>query len=1059
MRLPVPFVRLPFACDPDHLAAEIRGLDQAFWRAHPEGHKGNTALPLVALGGNPDDDGVAGPMRPTPALTHCPSIRRIFAALNVPIGRTRLMRIEGNGEATMHVDTNYYWQRRARIHVPIVTTPGVQFICGGQSIHMKQGEFWIFDTWRMHNVINPDPTERIHLVIDSVGSADFWAALEPGRGTTTTVIDLTGDSSIPIAYETQNFPVVMSPAEQRGLIDWLRADLFHPTQTMFAQAGVMLGLIEQFHREWDVLWRDQEARASDHAAYQALASRFANEIAAFQGQVCLANGSDAAHIVRQWLVSPAASPGLASVYEDAHAKEIGAAAHATAANIAAPTRHELQTRATAELNGPDGATAGATRPSLAHPPGHLFVADGKRPLTPPRKSRFDRPVFIVAAPRSGSSLLFETLANSPDFRTVGGEAHAFFERFDALNPEHNGWHSNCAGAEIATPKLVSMLESVLLTEAQDRNGRLVPASNAPFRFLEKTPKNALRIPFLKAAFPDARFIYLYREPRDNVSSIIDAWRSGRFVTYPQLPGWSPPQPHRWSLALVPGWRDCVSSPLGAIAALQWASVNQRILDDLSGLPRDVWCAVSYEDFLENTEKVVERLCFFCEVGWDQDLSMPLPHSRHTLTAPDANKWRRNVEELRHAWQHVVAVADRARSVVGNVHVRSLDEPNTDAVSPSTSVELPSSIASRGAVRWQDVAGYAEEHPLSSTPSPNLGHVLQQLRVSVAVSTYQSNQVLFLRSRGNQLNTHFVSFPRPMGMVCDGSRMFLGTNAEVIEFRNMPDVGSRREGLPDAVFVPRVTHATGEIDIHELGLAKKELWVVNTRFSCLSTIDYDHSFVPRWRPSFITGYSPDDRCHLNGVAMVNGQPKYVTALGECDHARGWRDNKASGGILMDVDTKQVLIRGLSMPHSPRWYRDKLWFLESGRGALCLLDRKTGAKKTVATLPGFTRGLNFYGQFAFIGLSQVRETASFSGIPITEMDIERVSGVYILNIDTGETVAWLRFNKSLQEVFAVNVLVGMQWPDLLAREDPMVGSSYALPTAVLKDIKAAPAAPQR
>ncbi len=1059
MRLHAPFIRLPFACDPARLVAEVRGLDRGFWRAHPEGHEGNTALPLVALNGNLDDDGVAGPMRPTPALTHCPSIQNIFAALNVPIGRSRLMRIEGNAEATMHVDTNYYWQRRVRIHVPVITTPNVQFICGEQTINMKPGEFWIFDTWRMHNVINPEPTERIHLVIDTVGSPEFWAAIAPGRNIATQFISLADKSLAPIEFETENFPIVMSPAEQRVFIDWLRADLFHASQTAFAQAGVMFGLIEQFHRQWDTLWQTHETRGEGFSHYRSLAAKFANEVAAFQGQLRLANGSDAAFIVRQWLVSPAVSPHLASAYASPKSGTPATPTAGTSTTTSAATSgNEWPLTDSPDSIALDKDFGESSNSRVIAPLPKYINAMEAKPESASRNTRFDRPVFIVATPRSGSSLLFETLAKSPDFSTVGGEAHGFFERFDALNPARHGWQSNRAGAHLATPQLISMLESVLLTAVQDRHGKLVPASNAPFRFLEKTPKNALRIPFLKAAFPNARFIYLYREPRDNVSSIIDAWKSGRFVTYPQLPGWSPLQPYRWSLALTPGWRDWVGAPLGEIAARQWAGVNQTILDDLATLAPHDWCAVDYHDFLENTEAVVKRLCAFSEVGWDQDLSAPLPYSQHTLTAPDANKWRRNADALYAAWSLVEPIAERARKVVGNVVVRRLDEPMSEPVAPSASTTDEATLARRPAIASPGVITPAHEHPFSSTPSPNLGHVLQQLRVSVAVSTYQSNQLLFLRSRGNQLNTHFVSFPRPMGMVSDGHRLFLGTNTEVIEFRNMPDVGMRRDDKPDAVFVPRVTHATGEIDIHELGLSRKELWAVNTRFSCLATIDYDHSFVPQWRPPFVTGYSTDDRCHLNGLAMVNGHPKYVTALGECDHARGWRDNKAFGGILMDVDTKQVLIRGLSMPHSPRWYRDKLWFLESGYGALCTLDRKTSEKKTIATLPGFTRGLDFYGPFAFIGLSQVRETASFSGIPITEMDVERTSGVYIVNIETGETAAWLRFNKSLQEVFAVNVLAGMQWPELLTRDDPMVGTSYALPSAALKDVKAAPPAPK-
>jgi len=347
-----------------------------------------------------------------------------------------------------------------------------------------------------------------------------------------------------------------------------------------------------------------------------------------------------------------------------------------------------------------------------------------------------------------------------------------------------------------------------------------------------------------------------------------------------------------------------------------------------------------------------------------------------------------------------------------------------------------------------------DHPFSSSFTSNLPDLLQQMRASIAITTYQANQLVLVRARNDLVNTHFVSFPRPMGMAQDGGKLFLGTQREVVELRNMPDVGKRRDDAPDACYLPRVTHTTGEIDIHELGIGNNELWAVNTRFSCLATIDYDHSFVPRWRPSFVSGLSPEDRCHLNGLAMVNRQPKYVTALGECDHARGWRDNKASGGILMDVDTQQVLVRGLCMPHSPRWYREQLWFLESGRGALCTLNAKTGEKKTIAIMPGFTRGLDFFGPLAFVGLSQVRETAAFSDIPVTQSDAERRSGMYVINIETGQAVAFLRFNQEVQEVFSVSVLVGQLWPDVLAASDEMVGTAYALPDDALKDVRAAP-----
>jgi uncharacterized protein (TIGR03032 family) len=1056
MRLTAPFIQLPLLFDALKLAEELSRVPQSLWRPHPEGHAGNSALPLVALAGDDGNDGVAGPMRATQALSLLPSFHALMARLNVPVGRSRLMRLEGNAEATLHVDTNYYWQQRVRIHVPIVTHPDVSFICGDQSLHMKAGECWIFDTWRKHNVLNPRPTERIHLVIDTVGSDSFWHMINTttaGATATPQRVNLGSDpiNHASLQWEATNFPVVMSPAEQQKLFQWWRSDLLHPAQTQLSHALAFAAQIDQFLQRWAQLFATFAEDASGHGFYRTALNELNAVLATNEGQLLLANGSDAAFIARQWLSTPALNPQLAALYSTTRM------AITDTTIIDTPT-FANEIRFNKNDDHKNRSATGATTSALI--------------AAPHRKTRFQRPVFIVAAPRSGSTLLFETLLKSPDFYTVGGEAHAYFERFDALKPSKNGWHSNRVGADAAQDELIELLESVLLTNLRNRDGKLVPASNAAFRFLEKTPKNALRIPFLNAVFSDALFIYLYREPRDNVSSIIDAWRSGGFVTYPDLPEWKlADEALPWSLALVPGWRELIDQPLSHVAATQWARVNETIISDLAAIDRDRWTSVAYHEFLANPQQEIERLCAFANVRWDQSLDgNALPLSRHTLTAPDAQKWRNNERALRDALPLTGDVAARARTLIDSEFIADINEgssveaAHTERASATTVAHgstpapgsTPASVApSSGPLKSSAPA--SAEHPFSSSFTSNLPDLLQQIKSSIAISTYQANQLVFVRARGGQLNTHFVTFPRPMGMIHGNGKLFLGTQREVVELRNMPEVGKKRADQPDACYLPRVTHMSGEIDIHELGIGKDELWAVNTRFSCLSTIDYDHSFVPRWRPSFITGLSPEDRCHLNGLAMVKQKPKFVSALGECDHARGWRDNKAFGGILMDVDTKQVLIRGLSMPHSPRWYRDQLWFLESGYGALCTLDLKTRQKKTIATMPGFTRGLDFFGPLAFIGLSQVRETASFSNIPITQMDIERTSGVYVINIETGQTVAFLRFNQSVQEVFSVSVLVGQQWPDVLESGDEQTGSAYALPDAALKEIRVAPPSP--
>ena len=270
---------------------------------------------------------------------------------------------------------------------------------------------------------------------------------------------------------------------------------------------------------------------------------------------------------------------------------------------------------------------------------------------------------------------------------------------------------------------------------------------------------------------------------------------------------------------------------------------------------------------------------------------------------------------------------------------------------------------------------------------------------------------------------------------------------------MPAVAKKLEppGKHDACYLPRRIHVTRDIDIHELARdIDDELWMINTRFCCLCTLDADHSFYPRWRPPFVSALAPEDRCHLNGIAMVDGRPKYVTALGETDTLAGWRANKARGGVLIDVDSNKVLLRGLSMPHSPRWYQGKLWLLESGEGSLAQVDLESRTWRTIAQLSGFTRGIDFFGPLAFIGLSQVRESAVFSGIPLVERAHERTCGIWVVNIETGQTVGFLRFESGVQEIFAVQVLRGVRFPELLEWNDERLGSSYVLPDEALADV---------
>jgi len=260
---------------------------------------------------------------------------------------------------------------------------------------------------------------------------------------------------------------------------------------------------------------------------------------------------------------------------------------------------------------------------------------------------FDRPVFIVSAPRAGSTLLYETLSKAPDLWTIGDESHCVIEGISKLHLAVRGFYSHCLAAQDADPETVRALQVGFTANLRDRTGRrYLNAKNSgpgPIRFLEKTPKNALRIPFLCAAFPDARFIFLHREARQNISSILEAWGHGGFISIPDLPGWTR---HRWCFLLPPGWRALDNKSLMEVAAFQWERANQSILDGLALLPADRWCEVDYEELISEPMDVVQRLCAFMDVGFDErvcDAVRCLPLSATTVTVPSADKWRANPE--------------------------------------------------------------------------------------------------------------------------------------------------------------------------------------------------------------------------------------------------------------------------------------------------------------------------------------------------------------------------------------------------------------------------------
>ena len=329
-------------------------------------------------------------------------------------------------------------------------------------------------------------------------------------------------------------------------------------------------------------------------------------------------------------------------------------------------------------------------------------------------------------------------------------------------------------------------------------------------------------------------------------------------------------------------------------------------------------------------------------------------------------------------------------------------------------------------------------------------LLRQLGIALLVTTYQANKLLVIREQSGGLSILVRTFERPMGLAVDPRRIALGTRDQVWQFRNAPDIAPKIEpaGAHDACFIPRASHVTGDIGVHEVAWAGEqsgELWLVNTRFSCLCTVHPDYSFVPRWRPPFITTLAAEDRCHLNGLAVVEGRPRYVTALGRTDTAGGWRAGKSGGGVVVSVPDGRAIAGGLCMPHSPRWHDGTLWVLESGTGRLLRVEAGGGGCRTVTEgLQGFARGLGVHGPYAFAGLSKIRATSAMDGVPLAERRGELKSGVAAIDLRTGGVVAAIDFETAVEEVFDVQVLAGSRFPEVLGFQKETVQNTFVVPS---------------
>jgi hypothetical protein len=569
--------------DTTRLEQEVSQFVESDWIPDSAGSKEKTII-LVSVGGTFNHDfAISGPVKPTPWLERCPYLKQVLESMGCPISRSRLLRLPGGSQTASPVNYNYHWYRRQPVYIPVVTDPDVKFYIDNKGVHIPAGGAWNCCNSQHFRLVNDSARDSIHLVVETKGP-----------------LEKTREQAREIPLEPYTFEV-LTPRE----IDSLTAEILSQngnSRIPREDFHEIAGKIEQFRRRWEETFTRFGHHNSGELSYQDLILDFKEGIAAKAKKWLHPEGKNAVQVISTMLLTVDIPP----------TKLVGRL-------LMAKKREE----------------------SMKH---EVMGQDFRCP-------EFDRPVFIVSAPRAGSTLLFETLSRFPDLWTIGLESHETIEGIPELHPKAHNFSSNRLTGADALPHIASTLRERFTRQLRDRDGCVyteLPESKRPakVRFLEKTPKNALRIPFLEAVFPGALFIYLYRDPEENISSLTEGWRSRRFIAYQSLPGW----PYReWSFLLTPGWSSMKYKPLVEIAAHQWQTANSYIIEDLQTLPRSSWCLVRYSDLVSETGKTIMAISEFSQLNWDENtrqaISCPLPVSRLTISAPAPGKWRKNEKEI------------------------------------------------------------------------------------------------------------------------------------------------------------------------------------------------------------------------------------------------------------------------------------------------------------------------------------------------------------------------------------------------------------------------------
>lgn len=341
----------------------------------------------------------------------------------------------------------------------------------------------------------------------------------------------------------------------------------------------------------------------------------------------------------------------------------------------------------------------------------------------------------------------------------------------------------------------------------------------------------------------------------------------------------------------------------------------------------------------------------------------------------------------------------------------------------------------------------ERTPLACSADAGFTEWLAASGGSLVVSTYQAGMVLLIGWTGSQLSLLPRHFEKVTGIDVSEGRLAVAARHEIHCFANAPALAPEllpeAPGRYDALYLPRSTHYTSDIHAHDIAYEGETLWVVNTRFCCLSRLSARHHFEPVWKPRFVSALVPEDRCHLNGMALRDGRPHTFSALGTTDTPGGWRADKATGGVLIDRASQEIVSRGLAMPHSPRWHGGALYVLDSGRGTLLQVDSSSGAQTVVCSLPGYLRGLSFVGDYALVGLCRIRERRIFGGLPIESSATPLRCGVALVDLRRGALAGLFEFTGGVEELFDIRFLPGQRRPNLLRPDQPAVREAMTAP----------------